>query len=48
MVENGSVRADEGGGVEAALVQRVSQTYVVGLTIGLGISVVTSENEAVA
>ena len=46
MVEDGPVRADEGGGEEAALVQRVSQTHVVGLTIGLRISVVTSENEA--
>ena len=46
LVEDGSVRADEGGGIEAVLAQRVAQTHVVGLTLGLWISVVTSEDKA--
>ena len=46
LVEDGPVRTDEGGGVEAALVQRITQTHVVSLTLGLWISVVASEDEA--
>ena len=35
LVEDGSVGTEEGGGVEAALVQGVTQTHVIDLTPGL-------------
>ena len=48
LIENCSIRAEEGHGVEGVWTERVLETHMVCLTLLLRVCIVTSEGEAIA